>query len=127
MGALVANISAMRDDRFLASFIGAEAPTRMPAARVFDTLEAARDWITAEASAVQLQIRWQSAQKGRGWPRAEPSRGQHESVVPCNGEGDRPDGTCWLCEPVITTRKQRARWRLAIAAVSVHKRNESPR
>lgn len=45
----------------------------------------------------------------------------------CNGEGDRPDGTCWLCEPVITTRKQRARWRLAIAAVSVHKRNESPR
>lgn len=82
MGALVANISAMRDDRFLASFIGAEAPTRMPAARVFDTLEAARDWITAEASAVQLQIRWQSAQKGRGWPRAEPSRGQHESVVP---------------------------------------------
>jgi hypothetical protein len=81
LSALVANISAMRDDRFLASFIGAEAPTRMPAARVFDTLEAARDWITEEASAVQLQIRWQSAGRSKS----------------------------------------------AIAAVSVHKRNESPR
>lgn len=30
----------------------------------------------------------------------------------CGGNGDRPDGTCWLCEPYITTRKQRSRIRV---------------
>lgn len=39
------------------SFIGAEARSRMPAERVFDTIRAAREWIADEASAVQLQVR----------------------------------------------------------------------
>jgi hypothetical protein len=35
----------------------------------------------------------------------------------CKGAGDRPDKTCWLCEPRITTRKQRQKMRLEAEAV----------
>jgi len=57
MGALIATIFQTQDHRFRVSFIGAEARSRMPAERVFDTIRAAREWIADEASAVQLQVR----------------------------------------------------------------------
>jgi hypothetical protein len=71
---------------------------RLPSGREKMTDKEAQEWVRRDCEWLATKDGSKYISEQVGCPR-------------CHGGGDRPDKACWLCEPVITTRKGRKRWR----------------